>query len=73
MRSIEARMRSEIERALAVVLDGRALEITDAKSHDCIAQLRTSAWAPAYEQAAITKLADQEEAWLAPPVRRLCG
>lgn len=73
MRSIEARIRSDIERAVEQVLDRHVQGTTFAQSREYIAQLRTTSAALEHEAADIAKLADHEEALLTPPVRRSRG
>ena len=72
MRSVEARIRSEIERAVTMVLDRHVQGTTEKQSREYIARLRTTAGALAHEAADIFALADEEEAMLSPPAKRPC-
>jgi hypothetical protein len=67
MRSIEARIRSEIERVVEIVLDRHVQGTSGSQSREYIARLSTTSAALEHAAADITKLADQEAALLAPP------
>ena len=70
MRSVEARIRAETERSVAMILDRHVQDTTAARSRDYTARLRTTAGALNHEAADILALADEEEAMLLPPVKR---
>jgi hypothetical protein len=73
MRSLKARIRSEIERAVEKVLDRHVQGAAGAQSREYIARVRTSAWTLKHEASDITELTNQEVAWRTSPVRRLRG
>ena len=70
MRSVEARIRSEIERAVTMISDRHVQGTTEKQSREYIARLRTTAGALAHEAADIFALSDEVEAMLSPPAKR---
>ena len=70
MRSDEARIRLEVERAVVMILDRHVQGTTEKQSREYIAQLRATAGALKHEAADIFALADEEEAALWPPAKR---
>ena len=73
MRSVESRIRSEIERAVEKVLDRHVQGAAGAQSREYIARLRMSAWTLKHEASDITERVNQEVAWRTSPVRQLRG
>ena len=70
MRSVEGRIRSEIERAVTMILDRHVQGTTEKQSRKYIARLRTTAGALKHEAADIFALADEKEAMLSSPAKR---
>ena len=70
MRSVEARIRSEIERAVTMISDRHVQGTTEKQSREYIARLRTTAGALEHEAADTFALADEKEAMLSPPAKR---
>lgn len=72
MRSVEARIRLEIERAVEAVLDRNVQGTTHTQCRDYIARLRTAALVLEQEAADIKALADEEETALRRSLSRPC-
>lgn len=70
MRSVEARIRAEIESAVAMILDQHVQGMTEKQSREYIARLRTTTGALNHEAADIFALADEGEAMLSSPAKR---